>query len=401
MSKVLRPLLAVAALLLGAVAALAGERVALVIGNGRYEGTAPLTNPVNDARDVAQKLEALGFTVVSGFDLGKREMELKIGAFSDLIEGAEASLVYFAGHGVSDRGGRNFLVPVDGHLDAPGKLKFESIAIDDIAELMSQQTAVSILILDACRNNPFARAPQGTRGAADASAGLAAGNSYAGTYTIYSAQPGAVALDGTGRNSPFAAALLKHMATPGITVETMMGLVKTDVMAETNGFQEPDASGLLGKPFNLVTGAEVATRAIAAPDAAETPAVPGIAEQAQIRQFIESEYLDPDIVNLEATIARVYMPEANVFGTFANQQEILLLKKGFFDQFLRWELSLYPGTLEITFASEKKARAVFVLKYVYWPKAKPDTPAEGNFKAALDLVEQDGRWKIQSEAAVN
>ncbi|WP_373504862.1 caspase domain-containing protein [Aestuariivirga sp.] len=401
--RLLRSILAALAVFVCVVSpGLAGGRVALVIGNGSYEGTTVLANPVNDAADIAVRLRDLGFTVVEGVDLGKREMEQKIGEFADLLEGAEASLVYFAGHGVSDNAGRNFLVPVDGHLDAPGKLRFESIAVDDIAELMSQQTQVSILILDACRNNPFSRAPnQAKRGAVDGSPGLASGSSYAGVYTIYSAQPGAVALDGEGRNSPFATAFLKHIGTPGVTVETMMGAVKTDVMALTQDFQEPDANGLLGRPFSFVSETVLATRSVA-PSLEDAPAFTSrIADQAAIRSFIETEYLDPDVVNLETTLKRMYLDQVNAYGSFVNFSELVLVKRGFFERFSKWKLSLYPGTLSIEFPSQDEAKATFVMHYVYWEKQKPQTPAEGNYKVALEMVRSaDGLWRIQSEAAI-
>ncbi len=220
----------------GCAAGCAGHRQRQLRGRG------PLANPVNDATDIAAKLRELGFDVVEGQNLGKREMEQKIGEFSDRLEGAEAAvLLYYAGHGIAVAG-RNFVVPVDAALDAPAKLKFESIAVDDIAELMRAQAPVSILILDACRNNPFGRGPaMATRGASEGA--TVAAQSYAGSYTVYAAQDGAVALDGKERNSPFATALLKRLATPGASVETVMGLVKADVEEMTQGFQSPDAKG--------------------------------------------------------------------------------------------------------------------------------------------------------------
>lgn len=398
MFQCVRTLLAVAALLVGVQAALAADRVALVIGNGDYSDTTKLANPVNDASDIAAKLRDLGFIVVEGENLGKRDMEQKIGEFSDQLEGSEAAVFYYAGHGISV-GGRNFVVPVDAHLNAPAKLKFESISIDDVVELMRQQSEVNILILDACRNNPFARGNgTSTRGVAEPSGGLAAVSSYSGAYTVYSAQDGAVALDGDGRNSPFAIALLKHLGTPGAGVESIMGAVKAEVETVTNGFQSPDAKGLLVRSFSF-NPRQALQKQVTRSATPDEPIGQGIAEQSRIRQFIESEYLDPDVKNLEATLARIYMPEVNVFGTFANQKELYLLKKGFFDQFERWELGLYPGSLEISFKDAGNARVVFVLSYVYWPKSTPEQPAKGNFKAVLDLIEKNGRWMIVSEAA--
>ncbi len=395
MGPALRLLIVAALLLLGSGEVLAA-RVALVIGNGQYEGVAPLTNPVNDAGDIAAELRRLGFEVIEGYDLGKRAMEEKIGDFSDRLAGAEAGVLYYAGHGIAVSG-RNFIVPVDAHLDAPAKLKFESIAIDDIAEMMREQTGVSVLILDACRNNPFGRAAKpATRGAAEA--GLQASASYAGAYTVYSAQDGAVALDGKGRNSPFAAALLRRIATPGLSVETVMGQVKADVEEATQGFQSPDAKGLLTRPFSFAPGEQVATRSVAAePEAAAAP--DRMADQAALKRFIETEYLDPDTVNMEATVKRMYAENVSSFGYFLSNAELVPAKRNYFDQFTKWELSLTPGTLFIDFPANDSAKVVFTMHYAYWPKAGGDA-AIGEIKVGLDMVRQGGGWKIQSEAAV-
>src|SRR4029453_10470266 len=132
------------------------RRVALVIGNGTYEEAGTLTNPVNDAADIAARLKGLGFEVIEGNDLGKRELERKIGEFSDALDGAAVGLFYYAGHGLQVDG-RNFIVPVDAKLDVPAKLRLETGQIDDVLDIMEQQTKTSLVFLDACRNNPFVR----------------------------------------------------------------------------------------------------------------------------------------------------------------------------------------------------------------------------------------------------
>src|SRR4051794_33458991 len=132
------------------------RRVALVVGNGTYEEAGTLTNPVNDAVDVAARLRDLGFEVIEGNDLGKRALERKIGEFSDALDGAGVGLFYYAGHGLQVDG-RNFIVPVDARLDMPAKLRLEAVQIDDVLDIMEQQTKTSLVFLDACRNNPFAR----------------------------------------------------------------------------------------------------------------------------------------------------------------------------------------------------------------------------------------------------
>ena len=385
------------AFLFGMQAALAGARVALVIGNGSYEGTTKLANPVNDASDIAAKLKQLGFTVVEGYDLGKRQMEEKIGEFSDRLEGADAGVLYYAGHGIAVAG-RNYIVPVDAHLDAPARLKFESISIDDVAELMRGQTEVSVLVLDACRNNPFARTQTlAARGATEASGGLAAAQSYAGAYTVYSAQDGAVALDGKGRNSPFAVALLRHLDMPGASVEVVMGQVKADVEEATKGFQSPDAKGLLIRPFSFSPLEQQATRSVEPEKKVVAPTK--IADQAALRTFVETEYLDPDVDHLEATLRRMYTGTVTSFGYVLSFEELLQGKRNYFNQFSKWKLSLTPGSLFIDFTARDAAKVTFILHYAYWKKGS-DTPAEGDYKAALDMVRQsDGLWRIQSEAA--
>lgn len=395
MGLALRLIFALVLLVFGSGPVLAA-RVALVMGNGQYEGVAPLANPVNDAGDIAAELRRLGFDVIEGYDLGKRAMEEKIGEFSDRLSGAEAGVIYYAGHGIAV-GGRNFIVPVDAHLDAPAKLKFESIAIDDIAEMMREQSGVSVLILDACRNNPFGRAAApASRGVAEA--GLAASASYAGAYTVYSAQDGAVALDGKGRNSPFATALLKRIATPGLSVETVMGQVKADVEDATNGFQSPDAKGLLTKPFSFAPGEQVATRSVA-PEATAAAAPDRLSDQAALRRFVETQYLDPDTAQIEATVKRMYTENVSSFGYFLSNAELVPAKRNYFAQFSKWKLSLTPGSLFIAFPANDTAKVVFTMHYAYWPKSG-GAAAEGDVKVGLDMVRVGADWKIQSEAAV-
>src|SRR6187397_2022191 len=132
------------------------RRVALVIGNGTYEEAGTLTNPVNDAVDIAARLRDHGFEVIEGNNLGKRALERKIGEFSDALDRAGVGLFYYAGHGLQI-GGRNFIVPVDARLDVPAKLRLEAVQIDDVLYIMEQQTTTSLVFLDACRNNPFVR----------------------------------------------------------------------------------------------------------------------------------------------------------------------------------------------------------------------------------------------------
>ncbi len=204
-------------------------------------------------QDIAAKLRAMGFTVVDGYDLGKRDLEGKIGEFADALEGAAAGLFYYAGHGIQVDG-RNYILPVDAKLNQPAKLRLEAIPIEDIMDLMQQQAGTSILILDACRNNPFARAltAKSTTRAVQAAEGLAQIDGAKGTFIAFSTAPGAVAMDGTGRNSPFAEALLKHIDRPGQSINDLMIAVRRDVVETTKDFQTPMSWDSLTSRFTFV-----------------------------------------------------------------------------------------------------------------------------------------------------
>lgn len=229
----------------------AQRRVALVIGNSAYVHTPRLENPKNDSGDVAAKLKRLGFEVIEGRDLQKAEMDRTIRAFAETLAGAKLALFFYAGHGIQVSG-QNYLVPIDAKLTAPAALDFEMVRLDLIQRTMEREVPTNVLILDACRDNPLARnlaRALGTR-SATIGRGLAAIESGEGTLISFSTQPGNVALDGTGRNSPFASALLKHVATPGDDLSTILINVRNDVMAATERRQVPwENSALTDKVY--------------------------------------------------------------------------------------------------------------------------------------------------------
>jgi hypothetical protein len=225
-----------------------GSRVALVIGNGRYRHAAVLTNPANDAADIAATLRKLGFDVVEGRDLDKRAMEDKAREFGRKLEKASLALFFYAGHGLQV-GGKNYLAPIDAKLERPGDLSFETIDVAQILAQMEAEQRVNLVFLDACRDNPLARTlarSLGTRSAV-VGRGLATIQSAVGTMIAYATQPDNVALDGDGRNSPFTTALLKHIATPGLEISSLMKRVRAEVIAATRRKQVPwDHSSLVG-----------------------------------------------------------------------------------------------------------------------------------------------------------
>ena len=231
----------VASLVLGAASLEAqGRRVALVIGNSEYVHAPTLKNPRNDAADLAASLEGLGFDVTKGIDLDKPTMERVIRDFAGHIAGASAALLFYAGHGLQVSG-QNYLVPVDAKLSTAAALDFELIPLDLVHKTLEREARTNILILDACRDNPLARnlaRAFGTR-SIPIGRGLAGMESGEGSLIAFSTQPGNVALDGEGRNSPFAKALLAHIAVPGDDLQTILINVRNDVMAQTEHRQIP------------------------------------------------------------------------------------------------------------------------------------------------------------------
>ena len=198
--------------------ALSQERVALVIGNGKYVHAGALPNPANDAREVAMALRDIGFDVSQGSDLDRNGMERLIRDFMRKLSGSKIALLFYAGHGMQI-GGRNYLVPVDARLETSADLSFETIELDRLLDSLADPQRATVVILDACRDNPLARSFAGKLGAARSGAvgaGLAAyANPGTGTLIAFATAPDKVALDGQGANSPFTLGLVKHLRTPG------------------------------------------------------------------------------------------------------------------------------------------------------------------------------------------
>jgi uncharacterized caspase-like protein len=226
-------------------------RIALVIGNSAYRFTPQLANPVNDARAMSAALRELGFQVIEGLDLDKRALEEKVRLFAQGIARANIGVLFYAGHGLQVAG-RNYLLPVDARLASERDLAFEAMPLDLLLGQMEigREGKTSIIFLDACRDNPLARklarsmatrSPTVGRGLAPVDAGV-------GTFIGFATQPDNVALDGPGRNSPFTAALVRHIGAPGRTLSALMIAVRKDVIAATAGQQVPwDHSALTGE----------------------------------------------------------------------------------------------------------------------------------------------------------
>lgn len=366
-----------------------GRRVALVIGNGGYLNAGPLVNPVNDARDMAAKLATLGFTVIEGYDLGKRSLEGRIGDFADALDGADAGLFYYAGHGLQVDG-RNFIVPVDARLDQPAKLRLEAVPMDDIIDIMESQAPVSLVFLDACRNNPFARSlsqTAKTRSAAALGEGLAQFASSRGSFIAFSTAPGAVAMDGSGRNSPFTAALLRHIATPDASISDMMIAVRRDVIKETRDFQTPWEQGSLTERFEFApSGAKPQQIAEQAVDEAA---------RAEIEALIRDRYLKPEPANLGASLGELFGERVVSYGVPMTLADLTSAKVQWFSQWERWHLE--PGRIAVTaIPGGQAAKAEFSLTYSYWPK-DGGAAVSGKTLVTLGLSRLNSGWRVISE----
>ena len=239
-----RRLTALAALaLVAAGPALAESRVALVIGNGGYKAVPELANPPNDAKDVAEALKSLGFTVTLGVDLDQAQMQRAIADFGRSAAAADVSLFYYGGHGLQVSA-HNYLIPVDAQLHTVDDIEKRTIHFDDALDAQSKGAGVHLVFLDACRNNPLKDSNVTLR-----SAGLARVGNAAGFLIAFATQPDNVAFDGGGRNSPFARSLLGHMASPGVDISSMMIAVRRDVIASTGGAQIPWENSSLTRQF--------------------------------------------------------------------------------------------------------------------------------------------------------
>ena len=231
------------------------RHVALVIGNSAYVSAPHLANPGADAKLIAEALRHAGFTNVDlEFDLSKPKFERALQEFQKRADGAEVALVYFAGHGL-EVDGRNWLVPVDATLEDERDLPFQAIDLDVVLGTVAHAKELSIVVLDACRDDPFTRSIRrisGTRGIA--SRGLAP-IEVTGTLVVYAQRAGQTASDGGGSDSPFAIALAKRLPEPGVDVRILVSKVRDDVLAMTGGKQEPFTYGSLpGVQLDLVPG---------------------------------------------------------------------------------------------------------------------------------------------------
>jgi uncharacterized caspase-like protein len=267
----------------------AEPRLALVIANGAYAGGLdPLANPVNDGKLIAGTLQKLGFSVTLVTDADQKKMKRAVSDFGEALGAAgptTSALFYYAGHGLQVDG-QNYLVPVNADIRREADVDLEAVSAEAVLKQMEYAApSTSIVILDACRNNPL------SRGFRSATRGLARMDAPNGSYVAYSTAPGQTAADGTGKNSPFAAALVAEITKPGQGIEEAFRNVRVNVSTVTNGEQTPWDSSSLMSSFYFAGEKQVAAVATApapAPPPVAAPAAASVEPSAAEMAFWDS-----------------------------------------------------------------------------------------------------------------
>src|SRR5262245_6127015 len=282
------------------------KRLALVIGNSAYKES-PLLNPVNDAKDMAQLLSGLGFQVIYKQNASQAEMKSAIREFGNNIVRGDVALFYYAGHG-AQVSGENYLIPVGAVITKEEGIEYESVNAGlGLAQMASAANKLNIVILDACRNNPFARSFRSqTRGLAQISAS-------AGTIIAYATEPGSVAADGRGTNGLYTEELLKSMRIPGLKIEDVFKQVRVGVRNRSQGKQTPWESSSLEGDFYFIQPGDNKTKVV---ERVEAPVATADVSSIELK-FWESIEKSNDPKDFEAYIRKY--PNGN-FVELANNR---------------------------------------------------------------------------------
>ncbi len=309
----------------------AEKRVAFIVGNGAYDHAPSLDNPVNDATAMSQKLKQMGFLTVEGLDLNHSDFESRIRDFAKLSSDADVVAFFYAGHGIAVDG-VNYLIPVDAKFEDETALDFEAISVDFVAKMMRRAGGVSLLFLDACRNNPLAGTlsrSMGQSARSTVSSGLAEmklEDPGKGLAIAFATSPGEIALDGTGNHSPFTAALLSHIDAQNIDFTEVMSRVTGQVYEETGQSQRPWLNTSLTGPVVLNPIAQVSL---------SSQDTTGAAVGGTAIHSLETEKLVFDMARESGRISdyKAFLTTFpnGVFAAFA-RNEILILEQQLVDQ---------------------------------------------------------------------
>lgn len=265
--NILAVVVAGACLVTPAAGRAAEKRVALIIANSRYDRAVPLRNPGPDAQLIRQSLARVGFDTITVVEnLGKQQMEAALLDFAKLADSADVAVIYYAGHGM-EIDHTNYVIPVDARITSTRDVEFATLKLDSIMHVVDGAKRLRVVILDACRENPFLSQLKQAGGTRAWSQGLAEVEPPNETLVVYASKAGRVALDGNGQNSPFASAVARRLVEDGVEINLMFRKVRDDVIAATSGAQEPWTYGSLSskqfyfRPAKAIAGASVATAA--------------------------------------------------------------------------------------------------------------------------------------------
>jgi uncharacterized caspase-like protein len=376
LSRLLRTVALVgAALLLSAGAATAERRVALIIGNSAYKNVVPLPNPARDAAAVAAMFKKAGFEVVdSKLDLSNTAMRRVVREFTGIARNADIAVVYYAGHGI-EFDGVNYLIPVDAELASDVDVDDETISLDRIMRMLDPVKRLRLVILDACRENPFSKKMTRTVASRSIGRGLAKIEvTTTDTLVAFAAKAGMTAADGAGDHSPFTAALLDSLTIPGLDLRIAFGRVRDEVMKSTDNKQEPFVYGSIG-------GSTVAL----------VPA-PAPAEKKQVQPAATPAPAD--------TLARDYEFAERVGTRQAWDSFLAAHSTGFFADLARAARDkIVTAEERVTLGKEKAAEEE--LKRKAAEAARVRAAEEARLKAEAEtkrLAEQEARLKAKLEA---
>jgi hypothetical protein len=361
--------------------AFAEKRVALVLGNSIYQNVPPLSNPINDGAVMAATFKNAGFEVVSRFDLSALDTRRVLRDFADRARDADIAVVYYAGHGM-EVDGTNYLIPVDAKLERDTDIYDEAFSLDRILVAVEPAKQLRLVILDACRDNPFARTMKHSLASRSIGRGLAKIEPASPNLLIaYSAKAGSTAQDGDGKNSPFTTALAQHLTTPGLDVRKAFGFVRDDVLKNTGNRQEPFVYGSLG-------GNDV-------------PLVPARAAPAQAQ--INPQQVNPPQVNPQSEIRRDYELALQVGNKAAMSAFLAQHPDGFYASLAKLQLEKFAAEETHAAASEKARIAEQERARLAAEGAKKEAQAKADADAkaaeAARLAAERAQQVAQAQAA--
>jgi len=298
-------------LALGGGPVLAEKRVGLVIGNGAYRNVPRLLNPGNDATDVSASLQRLGFSVSTVRDGSFDDMRRALLRFGREAAGADMAVVYFAGHGI-EISGENWLIPVDAELRSDQDAEAEAISLKSAMLQVAGAKSLGLVILDACRDNPFAAQMQRRVRQRSVVRGLARVEPTGSVLVAYASREGTTAADGGSRNSPFTSALLRYLETPGLEISFVFRHIRDDVIQATGSKQEPFVYGSLSRQA-IYLKPSVNNQATAEPRPSQTPSDEAAVAWAAVKDTTSQAVLEDFIRryggSLYGTLARARLEE--------------------------------------------------------------------------------------------